>query len=324
MSAVTAARPVRGMLWVAWRQHRMMAAGVVAVLGGLALALFVHGLGMHADFVRLGLDRCGSPAGGRCQALEPFFDDQYGGALLYWPRLLLFLPMLIGMFAGAPLVARELESGTFRFAWTQGCGRLRWILVKLAAIAVVLTVAALGFSLVYAWWFEPAASFQGRLGNGTYEVSGLVFTARLVLGFALGVLLGVLIRRTIVAMAATLLGQLAISLPLALVLRPRIERPITTRLGPGHDPTGWTLHQWWVGPDGHRVGRATMSALANRLEVGGVEPYRWLAAHHYAQWETYQPDGRFWTFQLVESGCLVVLAGACAAAAVWWIVRKAT
>ena len=30
---------------------------------------------------------------------------------------------LIGAFAGAPLLARELETGTFRYAWTQGVGR---------------------------------------------------------------------------------------------------------------------------------------------------------------------------------------------------------
>jgi len=33
--------------------------------------------------------------------------------------LLLAAPALIGMFWGAPLIAREFETGTFRLAWTQ-------------------------------------------------------------------------------------------------------------------------------------------------------------------------------------------------------------
>jgi hypothetical protein len=31
------------------------------------------------------------------------------------------------MFWGAPLVAGELESGTFRLAWTQDVSRVRWL-----------------------------------------------------------------------------------------------------------------------------------------------------------------------------------------------------
>ncbi|MGD0605948.1 MAG: hypothetical protein ABSA53_20450 [Streptosporangiaceae bacterium] len=35
----------------------------------------------------------------------------------------LVVPALIGAFAGAPVLARELETGTFRYAWTLGSGR---------------------------------------------------------------------------------------------------------------------------------------------------------------------------------------------------------
>jgi hypothetical protein len=34
-------------------------------------------------------------------------------------------PALIGAFAGAPVLARELETGTFRYTWTQGFGGWR-------------------------------------------------------------------------------------------------------------------------------------------------------------------------------------------------------
>jgi len=37
--------------------------------------------------------------------------------------LVLAVPLLIGMFWGAPLISREFEAGTFRLAWTQGVTR---------------------------------------------------------------------------------------------------------------------------------------------------------------------------------------------------------
>jgi len=41
-------------------------------------------------------------------------------------RLVVAVPGLIGIFWGAPLVARELETGTYRLAWTQSVTRKRW------------------------------------------------------------------------------------------------------------------------------------------------------------------------------------------------------
>ncbi len=52
------------------------------------------------------------------------------------PLLLQAVPALIGAFLGAPVLARELETGTFRYAWTQGFGRWRWTLAKLVSLAV--------------------------------------------------------------------------------------------------------------------------------------------------------------------------------------------
>ncbi len=48
------------------------------------------------------------------------------------------VPALIGAFVGAPVLAREMETGTFRYAWTQGFGRWRWTLAKLAPLAVAV------------------------------------------------------------------------------------------------------------------------------------------------------------------------------------------
>ena len=64
-------------------------------------------------------------------------------------------PALVGVFFGAPLIARELESGTFRLAWTQGVTRARWLMVKLALVGLASSVLAGGLSLMVAWWANP-------------------------------------------------------------------------------------------------------------------------------------------------------------------------
>ena len=46
--------------------------------------------------------------------------------------LLVVLPGIVGAVVGAPLIGRELESGVFRYSWTQGAGRMRW------AVAVII------------------------------------------------------------------------------------------------------------------------------------------------------------------------------------------
>src|SRR6266542_41145 len=134
---------LRGLAWVTWRQHRFALAGVLAVLGGLGVFMLFNGLAMHHAYTSLGLDTCGKLSGPSCQSQLTAFQQDYGNSADRLPHYLMILPALIGVFAGAPLVARELESGTFRFAWTQGRIRVQWIVTKLVLLAVVLTALAL-------------------------------------------------------------------------------------------------------------------------------------------------------------------------------------
>src|SRR6202044_1832357 len=87
--------------------------------------------------------------------------------------LLQLLPVLIGAFIGAPVLARELETGTFRYAWTQGFGRWRWALAKLVALAVVLVAAAGAFSVLLSWCYQPYLA-AGNQDLGIYGNSALV------------------------------------------------------------------------------------------------------------------------------------------------------
>ncbi len=327
---------LRGLTWVTWRQHRFALAGVLVVLGGLSLFMLFNGLAMHHAYTSLGLDTCGKLDGPGCQSQLTAFQQDYGSWANHLPQLLMFLPGLIGVFVGAPLVARELESGTFRFAWTQGRSRVQWIVAKLVILAVVLTAFALAFSALSTWWYGPFDAITGQMSPyGAYEVSGLVFAARTLFGFTLGALLGLLIRRTVPAMAATAAGWAAVALPSMLWLRPLIQKPITTighpakgAIAGSHVPFNANVIDYWIqNPAGHHVSFEQVFHQATASNGGTIPSpdqfYAWLTQHHYSQWVSYRPNGWFWHFQTVEASGYAILAILLAAAAVLLLRRRA-
>jgi hypothetical protein len=319
-----AAAPWRGAGWagparVTWRQHRLALAAVAALFGVFAAVLVAQGLGMHHVYSSFGLSFGHPPSGARAVALAETFESEYLGYGMYVPRFLMFLPLFVGAFLGGPLIARELETGTFRFAWTQAAGRTRLTIAKLTVLGLALTAMALAFSALFSWWYRPFRQLIGPLP----EIEGLVFAARVLLGFTLGAFAGAVLRRTVPAIAAAMVLWLAVVLPTALFLRPHFEAPLTAPVSMSSKfSTEWSLSQWWVDPAGHRLSGAAYNALVRSLPTG--DPQAWLAAHHYVLWETFQPASRFWTFQAIEAGGLVALSLVLGAATVWWVRRRAS
>lgn len=327
--------PLSGLVWVTWRQHRLALAGVVAVLGGLGLFLLFDGLAVHHMYSRLGLASCGALDGPACQSQVTAFLQDYQGWADHLPQLLMFLPGLIGVFVGAPLVARELESGTFRFAWTLARGRVRWIVTKLVLLALVLTALALAFSALFTWWYGPFDAIAGRMSPGSaYEVSGLVFAARTLFGFALGALLGLLVRRTVPAMAATGAAWAATVWPSLTYLRPLIRQPIIAVGTPakgavssgGVPVNADVVNSWIQNAAGHHIGFDQLFGQAIAGNGGAIpspEKFNaWLAQHQYSLWVSYRPNDWFWHFQTVETAGYAVLAILLAAATVLILRRR--
>ena len=218
---------VTGIPWITWRQHRAALGGLGALFGALTVLLVGTGLPMHRDWTRLGLGTCPDPTAGACRAAYTIFSTRWEAWAQFLPRFLLFLPLVVGVFLGAPMLARELESGTFRFAWTQGRGRSRWTAGKLLLLGPAVTLLALAFSAAFAWWYGPWSVLMGRMASGqAYEVLGVVFAARTLFAFTLGAALGAVIRRTVPAMAATAAVWLAVAWPSVLWLRPRLRPPL--------------------------------------------------------------------------------------------------
>jgi ABC-2 family transporter protein len=321
--------------WVTWRQHRAMLAGVAVLLGGLSLYLLITGLKIRDAYAAVAACRPAGSAG--CQQLSQLFDTSYYSAAQTFAGLLQVVPVLIGVFAGAPLLARELETGTFRFAWTQGCGRTRWAVAKLVPLAAALTAAAAAFSLLFSWYYHPffAEGNDGVLAPQLFDLRGADFAVWTLAAFAIGVFAGVVIRRTVPAMAAALAAWTALDLATVLFLRKHYAPPVTGLVQAGavkgHIP--WVVAQWWQGPAGQHVSPQTIRGLAQQAPAQiqaktqvkqGADPLiRWLGQHGYTQWMSYQPASRFWHFQLVEGGWLFALALILGAAAIWLVRRRA-
>jgi hypothetical protein len=129
--------------------------------------------------------------------------------------VILIAPAIIGTFWGAPLIARELEAGTFRLTWNQSVTRTRWLAVKLALIGAAGMAVTEAFSLLQAWWAAPIGKAVGLGGSGSifsetrfgvfvFPTHGITPLGYAAFGFALGVTAGLLVRRAIPAMAITL------------------------------------------------------------------------------------------------------------------------
>ena len=336
--------PWRRMAGIIWRQHRFALAGVVALLGVVAVLVWIAGTTLHHSYANaLACRPAGSPA---CQEATLAFVGSYG--FLSNGIILQALPALIGAFIGAPLLAREMETGTFRYAWTQGFGRWRWSLAKLVSLAVAVTVPAYLFSLLLSWYYQPYfATGNQSLGlteytpffPGLFDLHGVAFAAWTLAAFAIGALAGMLIRRVVPAIAATLAVYAGLAFAAGGFLREHYLTPlVTSALNlPG---SAWVLGQWWTkggvtlsavhDVPGHQLRVAAVNPPAPGAAAGAAGKYgdylsvlRYLTRHGYTQWTRYQPGSRFWPFQWIESGWLLALSVLLIAATVWLVRRRA-
>jgi hypothetical protein len=323
----TGLRPVpwRRMAWVTWRQHRAALAGVAGLLGALAVYLWITGLQMHHAEAAY----C-HPASSLACAIN--FTGRYGISADIVRILLQAVPALIGAFAGAPVLARELETGTFRFAWTQGIGRRRWTLAKLVLLAVAVAAAAGAFSALFSWYLRPfsAAGYAIPFATDVFDLREVAFAAWTLAAFAIGALAGMLIRRAVPAIAATLAIYAGLALATALYLRQHYVAPLlTTKLNlPG---SAWIVNQWYTKGGkfafparGSQIVSAVSRFCPPRIGNSNISPGQCLTQHGYTQWVSYQPGSRFWPFQWIEGGWLLALSVLLIAATVWLVRRRAT
>jgi ABC-2 family transporter protein len=314
--------PWRRMAWVTWRQHRVALAGVAVLLGALAVYLWLTGLQIHHAYAAA----C-HPASSLACTLN--FSGKYAATAIVVSIILQAVPAVIGAFIGGPLLARELETGTFRFAWTQGFGRLRWTLAKLVLLAVAVAAAAGAFSVLFSWYSQPffAAGYTIPFATRLFDLLGIAFAAWTLVAFAIGALAGMLIRRVVPAIAATLAVYAGLAFATTLWLRQHYMTPLFTHNL--HLPsTAWLVNQWYT-KGGKFAFAAHGSGIFHAVRHfcpppnSVLSPEQCLSPHGYTVWTSYQPGSRFWPFQWIEGGWLLALSVLLIAATVWLVRRRA-
>jgi ABC-type transport system involved in multi-copper enzyme maturation permease subunit len=337
--------PWRRMAWVTWRQHRFALGGVAALLGAVALYLWFAGLQMHHAYATVAACRPASSYACQNQAIN--FDTTYGSAADTIAVLLQVVPALIGAFVGAPVLARELETGTFRYAWTLGVGRRRWTLAKLVPLAATVAVAAGAFSLLFFWYYQPFFADGNRipLDPKLFDLRWAVFAAWTLAAVAIGALAGLLIRRVVPAIAAALAVCAGLLCTARLYLQQHYMTPLTGRNLSSPPASTWIISGWWT-KNGTTVSQSAVNQVMNsvfqrimpailpkNVNSDYVKFYKgeassqvmsYLLHHGYTHWISYQPGSRFWPFQWIEGGWLLALSVLLVTATVWLVGRRAT
>lgn len=319
------------MIWTTWRQLRTQAWVTAAALGLLGVGLLVTGVSLTNAYTTLGVGTCGDDCSSAVSSFLTAGRTGFPGVVHQVAGFgLQALPALLGVFWGAPLVARELETGTYRVAWTQSVTRGRWLTAKLGVTATVAAVATglLAWG-VTRWAYQVDLVDAGRVEPLVFGARGIVPVAYALFAFLLGVTLGLLVRRTVPAMAATLGIYAVVWFVMNQWVRRLLVAPVTlTR------PLD-TAHLDTVGLD---PASGLLTVRANTDDIGGwvlssvvrtpggqtfaVDPatsacgpssardacFQWLDSHHLVQTVTYHPESQFWTLQWVESGIFVGLA----------------
>ena len=344
----------------AWLQARTQVLAVVGALAAFAVVAAVTGVQLSHLYGNL-VGSCQR----QCDAgINDFLSHDHFLQNLF-DLLALAVPALFGIFWGAPLVAREIETGTYRLAWTQSVTRSRWVLTKLATGALAALFAAGVLTLTITWWYRAI----DKVGSNQYDLferRDIVPIAYAVFAFATGALIGAVVRRTVPAMAGTLVAYVLARIATTLWIRPHLLAPkhITRSLldsdgfgfisrdgGPltlaakGAAPhNAWELSSQFVDNAGHHASAAQLAAFlqahcpaiavpppgqpapgksfARLADPATFETCRARAAESFHLLVTYQPAGRYWTFQWLEAGVFVALALMAAAGCYWWVTKR--
>jgi hypothetical protein len=331
------------MIWLTWRQFRVQfftALGAFVVLGAILAYTGPH---LAHLYNTSGITTC-QASHGDCGPLIDNFTSHYVWWHAFGP-LLAAIPLLVGVFWGAPLLARELETGTYRVAWTQSVTRRRWLATKLVIVGAASIATTGAFTLIVTLWSAPLDKVTGsRFAPGTFGQRGIVPIAYAAFAFTLGVAAGAVFRKLLPAMTATLAVFAVVRFTIQQWVRPHYakalqiasplfgDRHLSSAVARG-ETTAVHANDWIVSarvvdaagrtvaisrdtirnlcklPEGDFSQRALQSC-AQRLRLHTVL--------------TVQPAHRYWPFQAWEFGIFAALTIAFVALAFWWTRRRIT
>jgi ABC-2 family transporter protein len=213
------------MIWLAWRQARLQMAVALAAACAIAAVAALTGPRL-ADLARSSAN---------------LFDQLSGtDRTLFFAGIAVvaLAPAIIGAFWGAPLVAREVETGTYRLIWTQSVPRSAWLAARIGITSLAAAGVMGAISLAVTWWSSPldgaVSGTRGALPTHltpvTFAMRGVVPVGYAVFAVALGTALGAVLRKTLPAMAITLALYAVVQIAMPLWVRPTLITPVTTTI----------------------------------------------------------------------------------------------
>ena len=297
------------MLWLIWKQHRSEALVGALLVVVISIAL-INAAVSHSVISPL---------------CVPCYHTNQLLSLEVIKRILLqsfqwLLPLLVGVFVGAPLVTREWERHTYRLIWTQSITRNRWLAVKLGVIAGILMLVFTPLVVLSIWDYSTAPQLGGnwelfRLSRGVALIGFGLF------GLMLGVAIGTFVRRVVPAMALTVLVFLAVLIPLnyySPYFIPPISHLYPIRISNNNGVVvpsdGLILDDGYADSAGHDVGEISTYCDFNAT----FTLFKQCLATHNLQWKVvYQPANRVWLLQWVELAVLLALSAALVPLTYW-------
>ncbi|MDQ1009899.1 hypothetical protein QFZ82_004384 [Streptomyces sp. V4I23] len=293
---------LRGAAWVVVRQHRTLlgvAAGALVLSAAVAAGLRIWFEATPPD----DFDRNLFPRSDVRSALLVIVEYAGLAAML--------LPLLVAAAVAGPVVARELESGTYKLAWSQSVTPLRWFATKVTVPAVTVTALMAALIGVFRLAWEPVSTNTHLrwYSRHVFLAIGPTAIAYGLLAVAVGALTGLLVRRTLAAMsvAGTVTGAVL------LAMSSRWGSLWTTTTGTRTDPDSFPLMEDRLVTD---TGLLTSSGerLGDMCLV--VDRPACFAEHDIVgRWYDYHPASHLWPLQLVETGIVLTVAAVAACAA---------
>jgi ABC-type transport system involved in multi-copper enzyme maturation permease subunit len=318
-----------------WRQHRgelfFLGAGMLLIVVFLAI---VHAL-LAQSYADLGIGACDPPATDSCRnALNSLLTRYTWLSLVNYALLL--MPALLGIFVAAPLVAREFEAGTFRFAWMQSVTRSQWFWAKALAVVSASSLATAVITVAVTWALAPLVrvdelmrlNFMIPMTFPLFDVSGTALVASTVFAVAVGTLFGALTKRTVLAMVLCLVVFAGVRIPMNSYVRPNLLPPLTlTAPISVNNPVQLVPLGSWLRGTGFidRQGNtyevlAMVAGPCSSTGSGDAAFSRCVDDLGLRAFVVYEPPDRFWVYQGIESGAYVTIAAILLLAA-WWRVR---
>lgn len=304
------------MVWLTWRQHRIEAlvAGLLFIF--LIVLLIVTGFNINTAARYMDAERF----------QQQFVLSLINPLVLCWSSL----PLLVGVFIGAPLVAREVEQGTHRLIWTQGITRVRWMTGKLSLLMGVIALMFLILTAFLSWWSYPVDATIGPWWM--YDIQGTVLVSYALFAFALGTAIGALVCKVVPAMALTIPGFVLFRLAV-LALRPYFLPQMSYTWDPRqNDPRAglgdWDVTSGWIDHQGQRVSSDYLNQLCPPLNPGKdkIRAFQIMVQcwhdHGILNFATYHPTSQFWLSQVIETAIFLALSTALVILSIWWVKHR--